>query len=318
MGQLRTVPTPQPPRRAQPKAAPKKKANGMKKPKKAPPNMSVMGLKAVFNPTNKSVPPMLVPQLGVFPIQGTIRVEPVQALATSYFIILSSIPGRSTVAMYGTYPTAGGVTIPYTVTPFSLWSLPLLASTAGFGGATSSRMTKAGIRVVNATPNLYAGGRLYVSHLDQRIKFPADPSTMTGAQWVSTFETLRGLPDPLTKPHSWKDYASRSGLEDKSQYIHVVDEVKYGDYNVHNGPCPDGMDFFDHVAVWNGSEELSRPMSTIVFSWSAPSASTQLQDLTINVDAQFLTRWPVDTVPGQSAITVAAATQQIVSGTRVV
>lgn len=280
--------------------------------------MSSMGLRSAFDPTNKVVPPMLVPQLGVFPIQGTIRKEPIQAATVSYFLIVSSIPGRSTVAMYGSYPAGGGATIPYTATPFELWSLPLLAATAAFGGATSSRVTKAGVRVTNATANLYQGGRLYVSHLDQRMRFPADPSTMTASQWVSTFDTIRSLPEPMTRPHSWKDYANRSSLEDKSQYIHVVDEVKYADYNIHNGPCPDGLDFFDHVAVWNGSEELSRPMSTLVFSWTAPSTSLHVQDLTFNVDAQYLTRWPVDTVPGQSAITLAAAPQAVVSGTRTV
>lgn len=316
MGQARTVVTPPAPRRAQPKAAPKKKAMAQKATKKPPVLRTGMGLKAVFNPTNKVVPPLLVPQLGVFPIQGTIRKEPVQALLTSYFLILSAVPGRSTVAVYGSYPSGGGASIPYTATPFEIWSLPLLALSGHQGGATSSRMTKAGVRVTNASANLYLGGRLYVSHLDQRMKFPADPSLMTASQWVSTFDTVRSLPEPMTKPHSWKDYGSRSALEDKSQYIHVVDEVKYAEYSVHSGPCPAPLDFFDHVGVWDTSADQQRPMSTIVFSWTAPPATTFLQDLTFNVDAQFLTRWPVDTVPGQSAITVAAAPQKVVTDTR--
>lgn len=317
MGQKRTVVIPSQSTRAQPKAAPKKKPKGPAQTKRpALPTMSSMGLKSVFNPTNKVIPPMLVPQLGVFPIQGTVRQEIVQAVSMSYFIMISSIPGRSTFAMYGSYPAAGGASVPYTATPFSLWSLPLLATTAAFGGATSSRLTKAGVRITNATPNLNLGGRAYVSHLDQRVRFVADPSLMTATQWVSTFETIRGLPAPMTKPHSWKDYAERTALEDKSQFIHVVDEVKYSDYHLHNGPCPDGLDFFDHVAVWNGSTELSRPMSTLIISWTTGPVTAQIQDLTINVDAQYLTRWPVDTVPGQSAITLAAAPQHIVTGTR--
>lgn len=325
MGQARAafVAIPPPVVRARAKAAPeKKKKEKGRKPKTNGPtartasNMSSMGLKKVFNPSNKVVPPMLVPQLGVFPIQGTVRQEIVQAVSTAYFIILSSIPGRSTFAMFGSYPAAGGASVPYTATPFQLWSLPLLASTAAFGGATSSRMTKAGLRITNATPNLNLGGRMYMSHLDQRMRFPADPSLMTASQWVTTFETIRGLPAPMTKPYSWKDFAERTSLEDKSQYVHVVDEVKYADYNLHGGPCPDGLDFFDHVSVWNGSSELSRPMSTLVLSWTTAAVTAQIQDLTINADAQYLTRWPVDTVPGQSAITVAAATQAVVTGTR--
>lgn len=315
MGQLRTVAIPPVPRKAQPKAAPKKKAKKSKAANK-PPVPSGMGLKAVFDPTNKVVPPLLVPQLGVFPIQGTIRKEPTQATLTSYFLIVSAIPGRSSVAVYGTYPALGGATVPYTATPFEVWSLPLLASSGHAGGATSSRVTKAGVRVTNASANLYLGGRLYVSHLDQRIKFPADPSLMTATQWVSTFDVIRGLPEPMTVPHSWKDYGSRNALEDKSQYIHVVDEIKYADYTIHDGPVPDALHFFDHVGVWNTAAESPRPMSTIIFSWTAPSSATFLQDLTFNVDAQFLTRWPVDTVPGQSAITVGAAPQTVVTKTR--
>lgn len=316
MGQLRAVTTPLAPRKAQPKAAPKQKAKGTKKAKGRPVALATGGLKVAFDPTNKVVPPLLVPQLGVFPIQGTIRKEPIQAVNTAYFLIVSAIPGRSTVGLYGSYPVAGGATIPYTATPFELWSLPLLASPASVAGATSSRVTKAGVRAVNATPNLYQGTRLYVSHLDQRMRFPADPSTMTASQWVSTFDVLRALPEPMTRPHSWSDYGPSGKLEDKSQYVHVVDEVKYADYAVHLGPCPDGLDFFDHVAVWNGSTEEPRPMSTIVFSWSGTGSANFLQDLTFYVDAQFVTRWPVDTVPGQSAITLAAAPQSVVSATR--
>lgn len=316
MGQVRQVATPQMPRRRRAVAAPKSAGKGRKQAKQPRVPRAALLSMVAFNPKNKMIPPILVPQLGVFPIQGTIRKEPVQAINTSYFLIATSIPGRGTVACFGSYNTAGGVAIPYVATPFEIWSMPLLTLSGHAGGATSSRCTKVGIRVSNASANLYLGGRVYISNLDQRIRFPADPAAMTATQWVTTFENIRGLPEPMTIPATWKSFGEKSENEDKSFYSRVVDEVKYSDFAYHDGISPDATDFFDHIATWTTGAEESRPMSSVVFSWSAPSNATFLQDLTINVDAQFLTRWPIDTVAGQHAITVAAAPQKVVSESR--
>lgn len=314
MGQARTVPTPPAPKRP---AKPKGKAKGKGAPAKQKQQVSTKLVartigKSVFDPTNTMIPPVLISQLGVFPIQNTYRSEVFQSAGTQYFVMVSAIPGRGTSAVFGFYNPVATTVIP--LTQFQPWTFPLLALTGHSGGPTASRCTKVGVRITNATPNLTCGGRVYVSNLNQRVKFPGDPATMTGVNWSDMMATIRSLPEPMTMPETWKSFSEKR--KDKPIYCRVVDEVKYQDYNFHNGPCPDAIDFFDHVGTWTTAVEEPRPMSTVIISWTAATTAANLQDLTFNVDAQYLTRWPIDSVPGQNARDVSGSPPADVNATR--
>lgn len=269
--------------------------------------------RAVFDPTNMSIPPVLITQLGVFPIRGTVRYEASQVVGYGYFIMVTSIPGRGTNAVFGTYNPVGTTVLPSSA--YQVFTMPLLTLTGHSGGPTASRCTKAGVRITNSTPALYQGGRVYISNLNQRLKFAMDPANMTGTDWAALMNTVRGLPEPMTVPETWKSFGENI-RKDRSIYSRVVDEVKYQDYSFHNGPSPDGFDFFDHVGTWSTAAEEPRPMSTVLISWNSSTTATNLQDLTFNVDAQYLTRWPIDTVPGQHGKDVPGAPHGEVNGTR--
>lgn len=317
MGQVRTVPTPPAPSRAKPKQKGRTKAKGA--PAQTGPQPRASGKstvakvgKTVFDPSNSYIPPVLISQLGVFPIRSTRREEVFQAVGVQYVLFVTAIPGRGTNAVFGFFNPVATTVIP--LAQFTPWTMPLLALTGHNGGPTASRCTKAGVRVTNATPNLYMGGRVYVSNLNQRLKFPGDPATMTGVDWNNVMSTVRSLPEPMTTPETWKSFGEKR--KDKPIYCHVVDEVKYQDFTYHNGASPDALDFFDHIGTWSTAVEEPRPMSTVILSWSASTTSANLQDLVMNIDAQYLTRWPIDSVPGQNARDVVGSPAADVNASR--
>lgn len=268
---------------------------------------------AAMNPVSRAVPPHLVPMLGVFPMNGTLRLEPTTAAAKNYFVIATAIPGSGTVGMMAEYNPPPSVS---TLANIQFFTLPLLTKAATDGGPTASRVTKVGIRVINATAPLYAGGRVYVSNLAQRLTLPAAPSVMTSVQWDTTFQAIRGLPAAQTLSTSWSDFMPGGRLREKSFFAQVVDDPKYNDFNVHAAPLTGVDAFFEHIARWGTSEMDPRPMSTVVFSWTTPATGTFVQDLTFHLDAQHITRWPIDTVPGQNSVDVKASDPKAVSRAR--
>lgn len=271
------------------------------------------GALSAMNPVSRAVPPHLVPMLGVFPMNSTLRLEPITAAAKNYFVIATAIPGCGTVGVMAQYDPPPATT---TLANIQFFTMPLLVKPATDGGATASRVTKVGIRVINATAPLYASGRVYVSNLAQRLTLPAAPSAMNSTQWDTTFQAIRGLPAAQTLSTSWSDFMPGGRLREKSFFAQVVDDPKYNDFSVHTGPIT-GIDaFFEHIARWGTSELDPRPMSTIIFSWTTPATGTFVQDLTFHFDAQHITRWPIDTVPGQNAKDIKASDPKAVARSR--
>lgn len=254
----------------------------------------------VFNPLNPIVPPTLYGDKGVFKMAGTARTALEQTASKNYLLMCAALPGSGTIGCYIRWAGMSAVAAEV----FTAFTVPLLASNATSGGPTSSRVTKIGLRCTNATTNMYLGGQLCYSQIAQRLKLPAAPSVMTGAQWDAVMTTLRGLPQSgptRTVPLTWSEFGQGGRRNNKPFTAVVSDEVKYAEYINHSGTVASIDDYFNNVAVWPGSVEEPRPMSTLVFTWSTPSDALRLQDLVFNFDAQFLTRWPLDTVPGVSA-----------------
>jgi len=253
----------------------------------------------VYLPGTPHIPPSLFNHFGVFPVGGTVRYEPAHALSTGYMLCVSAIPGYGTVGRFVSY-TPGSATVGVT-TPLTL---PLMASAFDAGGPTSSRVTKVGFRMVNSTATLYRAGRIFITHLTQRLKLPAAPSVMTGAQWDAVASSLKALPPKFTKTAEMADFSANGELCDKPFFCIPVDHSKYNEYRPHKGTMSNTDDWFDNVALWTSSEEESHPMSMMVLHWTSGSTNAMQQELTLSCDAQFLTRWPVDTVPGQAHLDI--------------
>lgn len=258
--------------------------------------------KALFDPTSSAIPPSMYPSIGVFPVNGSVR-DDVNATANlRYLLCVTAIPGRSTCGFL--FRVAKSGTTVATSTKF--YNLPTLNNAYSAGGPTSSRFTKVGFRVENLTPAMYQGGRVYVTHLTQRVALPKSASTMTADDWAETIDGFRTMPANRTKVFTWNDFGASGKYIRKPFVCTVTDEPKYNEFNTHLGPETTLDGFWENVGVWNSpspSTEAPHPMSILFMHWDTidtPTATSILQDITVQVDAQVLTRWPANTVLGQS------------------
>lgn len=225
------------------------------------------------------------------------------AVGRDYLLFVSGVPGAANQGMLVDYSPTNALPAPV----LTNFTLPLLTQSATAGGPTSSKISKCGIRIENATAPLYMGGsRVFLAHLDQRLRLPAAPGSMTGAEWEATAIILRALPPKMLQAYGADAFGSNGIVGAKSFYTHVVDEVDYTQFENHLGTVS-GNDYMQHIAVWPTSIETSRPMSTKVFLIKGPPSAQFAQTLILNVDAQLLTRWAIDTVPGISSATVHAS-----------
>lgn len=258
--------------------------------------------RTLFDPTNYSIPPSLYPSIGVFPVNGSVRDDVVSVAALRYIMCVTAIPGRSTCGFLFRVAKSGATV----ATETKFYNLPTLNAAYNNGGPTSSRFSKVGFRVENLTPAMYQGGRVYVTHLTQRVALPKSASTMTADDWAVVVDGFRTMPANRTKVFTWNDFGASGKYIRKPFICTVTDEPKYNEFNTHLGPETTLDGFWQNVGVWNtptASLEEPHPMSILFMHWDnidTPTATSILQDITIQVDAQMLTRWPANTVLGQS------------------
>jgi len=173
-----------------------------------------------------------------------------------------------------------------TTTSF-IQTIALLNSAAGTAASpTGIRAMKAGVGIVNVTPSLSRGGRVFVLNSDSRLFLANQPSLMTSAQWATVASSIRDHPD--CSAFSGNDFSSQ-----KEFFSHIADTVEYENFNNYQGP--DTLDtFMEHVATWPGAtSETERPMSCVCVLIDPPPAN---QDYTVSVHGSYYTRWPLNTV----------------------
>lgn len=270
----------------------------------------------VLDPVTTAIPPSLSFQANCFPINQTVRHDFDFTTGYDRMYFISGYGGSGTCGCHVEWDAS----FVATTATRTAYTLPLLATSAQSGGASSSKISKAGIRIVNSTANLYLAGRVYIARLDQRITLPGLPSTMTPAQWAALKDTIKALPDSMMQSYAANEFVAGGKLYQKCIPVHVVDEVDYNNYEAHYGT--DTVDgFFTHTGINNVQFPASRPMSTIVVIFEKTAvtggATTFNQNYTINMDAQYLTRWPLNTVPGLSAKSIVAAPAEVVTAARV-
>lgn len=268
-----------------------------------------------FDPTNAIIPPSLMHTSGVFPLAGHVRDEVQQIAGRRYILAVTAIPGGPTVGMMLRIELTGAATASLQ----AAYHVPTMNALPDAGGPTSSRWTKVGFSFENATPRMYQGGRVYLTHVTQRLNFPAAPSVMTADQWLAVTNTLRGMPESSTQGHGWDEFGSGGPMHRRCRYVRVVDEPKYNDFTANTGSVTTIDNFYNNVAVWPSSTEDPHPMSILLVTWDTPNTFTTThvaQDLTLHLHAQALTRWPIATVPGQNQVDVPAGSQRAVDQSR--
>jgi len=260
----------------------------------------------VFDASNMSVPPVLVPFGKYYPLTGLSRVDITPTGIASYLMFLSCIPGTGTIGFNIVYQ---GLVVPAVVPVSGGINLPLLSLNASSGGPTSVKASKVSVEIENTTALLNVQGRVYVCNLHQRLNLGAAPSTLTAVQWAGVADTIKSFPDTQV-------YTASHFLERKKFMCSVVDDPDYNNFDAHRGNIV--LDeWFSHTAVWTGSTERTRPMSTICLVFDTVGASvTAGNDYNVTCRAQHLTRWPLNTVPGQNMATSTAATAAAVNASR--
>ncbi len=275
-------------------------------------------MRHAFNPTNSMVPPSLTGDVGVVPLNVTRRQDIPQTPGKSNMIVASAMPGYGCCAAILEWTV--GSTTAVGSTAFTFLNLPVAGDAAGSGGPTSTRFTKVGLRLTNSTPQLRRGGRVYVVHIPQRMRLPAAPAAMTGAQWDVVGSLLTSYPETgptRCEVHDWAQFGMNGKMADKPIYCRVNDEAVYHRFLPHQGIITTADNFFDNIASWTGSTTDTRSMTTVVVFWSTPASGTDnLQELTVNADAQLLSRWPLETAPSYLSVNLPPAPPKAVMDSR--
>jgi hypothetical protein len=241
----------------------------------------------VFNPLLRTLVPAPVNEGEAFPVFGMARLE--LNMTNRHLLIFSNVGSSAGVGAY-INPTAaayaGGV-----------MNIATLTSSATAGGPTSGRAMKLGVTLVNVTPSLTRGGRVYVLNANQRILLGASPSTMTEAQWDAVADTVRAHPKVQT--FSGSDFSS-----EKTFVCFPTNDTDYRNYQDWEG-TDTASTFLAHLSTFSGASVGDpRPMSTIFVVIDEPAAP---QNWSVYVRAAYYTRWPLNSVLGQHNVPVPTA-----------
>jgi len=275
----------QPRRRASAKAggrkgAPKKQAQAGARRRAAP---SRGGRGPQRNPMHQSasapVPSPFV-EGKAFAIRDVVRADISSHATNPYIMIVSNTGTAATVAMLVNLSGASPAV--------SVLNVPTVAAADDAGGPTSGRAMRCSVGLVNTTPMLNRGGRVFTLNANQRFALLAQPTLMTAAQWLTFASEVRSHPN--TKAHD----ATTFGKE-LHMVAHTVDQTEYLCFNEWMGSVTADV-FASHIAIWPSAGVRERPMSTVVILVDPVSTTNTY---TASVHAEYYTRWPLNTVMGK-------------------
>jgi len=258
----------------------------------------------MFNPAVVPFTPTVAHEGHALPAPGRVRFSIAFnaaeiALGMKRMVLVSNVGSSATVAVVLSWDNAGNL-----VTPV-IHSIPTLALTASTGGAVSGRAMRYSVTLTNTTATVNNGSTITYVNLDSRIALPNSPFSMTGPQWNVVY-------DKLTDNRNAVVVNGNVFSSPKTLVGHVVDQTTYHDYVSWKGAYTTISQFFDHLAEWPGLESHSRgrPMTTIAAMFDTPS---QPQTYFCCVDSHYYTRWPIDTLQGQSHTPVPTAPQHVIN-----
>jgi len=196
-----------------------------------------------------------------------------------------------------------------TATPFtSVYTVPTLSAAASAGGPTAARAMKASLTMVNDTQRLNQGGKVYTLVANQRLRIPAPASTMTQAEWNTLMDEI--IAHPHTRAHSGADFVTP-----KTLVCHPSNIPDYTDFKEFEGTSTvDG--FWAGISTAPSPGPVlggvnKRPMSTIFVVFEPPAVD---QTYTVTARASWYTRWPLDTIMGQSMKPIPTAPLSTING----
>lgn len=253
-----------------------------------------------LSPLHPGLIPSLVHSGQAFPISGLSEHEITVGTTARWGAIFTNCGNAGTIGVAFSWTKAGGAT-PATV--HKIFTLPLLAQSDDAGGPTSARAMKCGIDLVTNTQLLSRGGAVYVLNSSQRFLLGAQPSLMTATQWNDFYDSV--VAHPHRQKYDVSDFASPRHF-----YSHVVDDPRYNDYDEFRGTLTFDQ-FLAHLSIYPGGTVSDRPMSSIVVLFDT-AASNQILGFTSR--ASFYTRWPLNSVPGQSQVDVPTAPASVLNG----
>jgi len=180
---------------------------------------------------------------------------------------------------------------------------PLLKDVPGSDTPTTVRAGKLSLTLVNSTPTLYVGGRIYVANISERIYIPALPMSMTWTQWQDLVTWLIG--NPRSRMMSAQEFVSPKKL-----VAYPVNNVQYEEFNAYVG-AKTASAFAGHFTT---QSVAPHPMSTIMV-YIPPGAATA-QDWTATIRATFETRWPLNTVQSRAQTPIPVAPAGVINSLR--
>lgn len=215
-----------------------------------------------------------LPYSGIFRRELTVN-------TTERVLVFFTNTGRA-----GTVATVVGLSNPPVATA---QTIPTLALADDAGGPTSAKAMKAGVFVSCVTAPLNRAGRVTVLNAKQRILLPAGPGSMSLAQFNTVIDAIKAHPDSLS--YTASDFTHPTGF-----HCHPVDSRVYDQFfDFHGAVSADDM--VRSLAVWPGVDPFPRPLSGIVMIFELPPTP---QEYTLSFRASFYTRWPLNTIPGQT------------------
>jgi hypothetical protein len=215
--------------------------------------------------------------------------------------------GERTLFIVNNYGTSGSIMCKVTRTAAAaitktIYTVPLLQSTAQLGGPTSGRSMKAGISVLNNTPALTAGGRVYMLDADQRMSIPDDLYALSPTEFDEFCDKIKSHPNRI--PFDGATFKPVQHF-----HTHVVDTVQYETFNPWTGTDLTSA-FGSHMFEYPGTPDMNKKsMSTLLIILEGPAAT---QDYTITARGQWMTRWALDTIGGYVSKKIPVASPAVV------
>jgi hypothetical protein len=234
----------------------------------------------VFHPSHPGLIPSLVSEGNAFPISGVVRNTSTTSTSAKR-IIIGTNTGRAGTVWVEVLAQASPATAVYTI--------PTLSAADTAGGPTSGRAMKFSLALVNVTSALKRSGRVFTLNANQRFSLPATPSSMNQLQWNDFASSVESHPHTVAR-------SAHDFVHPQSMVAHPVDQSTYVDYGEWHGTYTFD-EFMSHISIWPGHTPEDRPMSTIVMVIEPVSDENTYQ---ITGGASFYTRWPLNTVMGQS------------------
>jgi len=281
---------PQPKRRPAPKAAPARRRNqGAMGPRVPQTRLS-------FSPLSTSIIPVARSCGTGLSVSGLVSSELTHSVGDRTLFIVNNYGSSGTIMLKITRPSSGATPSKTTYT------VPLLDSPASVGGPTSGRSMKAGISILNNTPQLTAGGRCYIIDVDQRMAIPDDLYSITATEFDSFLDKLKGHVNRIP-------FDGATFKPVKHFHTHVADAVQYETFNTWVG-TDTVSGFGSHMFEYPGTPDpTKKSMSTLLVILESPAAT---QEYTITARGQWMTRWPLDTIGGFVSKDIPTATPAVV------